>query len=162
MDSGLAAPRPPNDEEEPKGRFDARPRLVAAPAACSRYDAGRRSRVVAAIGHKCGRLSVARSRAAAGRRRRAGRSRGRRFSADGGKLHSFRSRSKSSPIATNSTSQQSAMWCHSFMFTSSRAAEPTKLWPKPVFGVTPLPRTDAAKFERFIEKVRKSVGAAPL
>ena len=36
------------------------------------------------------------------------------------------------------------------------------LWPQPVFGVPPLPRTDAAKFERFVEKVRKSVGAARL
>jgi diadenosine tetraphosphate (Ap4A) HIT family hydrolase len=35
-------------------------------------------------------------------------------------------------------------------------------WPKPVFGVTPLPRADATKFERFVEKVRKRVGAAPL
>ncbi len=36
------------------------------------------------------------------------------------------------------------------------------LWPKPVFGVTPLPRADAAKFERFVEKVGRRVGAAPL
>ena len=36
------------------------------------------------------------------------------------------------------------------------------LWPKPVFGVAPLPRVDAAKFERFVEKIRKRVGAAPL
>ena len=34
------------------------------------------------------------------------------------------------------------------------------LWPKPVFGVTPLPRADAAKFERFVEKVRKKLAAA--
>jgi hypothetical protein len=31
-----------------------------------------------------------------------------------------------------------------------------------VFGVTPLARADAAKFERFVEKVRKKVGAARL
>ncbi len=36
------------------------------------------------------------------------------------------------------------------------------LWPKPVFGVTPLPRANAAKFERFVEKVGRRVGAAPL
>jgi len=28
--------------------------------------------------------------------------------------------------------------------------------------VAPLPRADAAKFERFVEKIRKRVGAAPL
>jgi diadenosine tetraphosphate (Ap4A) HIT family hydrolase len=39
-----------------------------------------------------------------------------------------------------------------------RRADP--LWPKPVFGVTPLPRADPAKFERFVEKIRKKVGAA--
>jgi len=34
------------------------------------------------------------------------------------------------------------------------------LWPKPVFGVTPLPRAKEAAFERFVEKVRKKLGAA--
>ena len=34
------------------------------------------------------------------------------------------------------------------------------LWPKPVFGVTPLPRAKEAAFERFVDKVRKKLGAA--
>ena len=34
------------------------------------------------------------------------------------------------------------------------------LWPKPVFGVSPLPRAKEATFERFVEKVRKKLGAA--
>ena len=34
------------------------------------------------------------------------------------------------------------------------------LWPKPVFGVTPLRRGDAAAFERFVGKVRKKLPAA--
>jgi diadenosine tetraphosphate (Ap4A) HIT family hydrolase len=35
------------------------------------------------------------------------------------------------------------------------------LWPKPVFGVAPLRRGEPAKFERFVEKIRRRVGAAP-
>ena len=34
------------------------------------------------------------------------------------------------------------------------------LWPKPVFGVMPLPRAKDAAFERFVDKVRKKLGAA--
>jgi diadenosine tetraphosphate (Ap4A) HIT family hydrolase len=34
------------------------------------------------------------------------------------------------------------------------------LWPEPVFGVTPLPRAKEAAFERFVDKVRKKLGAA--
>jgi diadenosine tetraphosphate (Ap4A) HIT family hydrolase len=34
------------------------------------------------------------------------------------------------------------------------------LWPKPVFGVTPLRPARDADFERFVGKVRKKVGAA--
>ena len=47
-----------------------------------------------------------------------------------------------------------------FHIVARRKTDP--LWPKPVFGATPLPRADAAKFERFVEKVRKRVGAAQL
>ena len=36
------------------------------------------------------------------------------------------------------------------------------LWPKPVFGVTPLPRAKEAAFERFVDKVRKKLGAAQM
>ena len=47
-----------------------------------------------------------------------------------------------------------------FHIVARRKTDP--LWPKPVFGATLLPRADAAKFERFVEKVRKRVGAAQL
>jgi len=47
-----------------------------------------------------------------------------------------------------------------FHIVARRKTDP--LWPKPVFGTTLLPRADAAKFERFVEKVRKRVGAAQL
>ena len=36
------------------------------------------------------------------------------------------------------------------------------LWPKPVFGVAPLHRGDAAAFERFVGKVRKKLPAAEM
>ena len=34
------------------------------------------------------------------------------------------------------------------------------LWPKPVFGVTPLRRAPEAAFERFVGTIRKKLGAA--
>lgn len=34
------------------------------------------------------------------------------------------------------------------------------LWPKPVFGVTPLRAAKDAEFARFVDKIRKKVGAA--
>ncbi len=38
-----------------------------------------------------------------------------------------------------------------------RVSDP--LWPKPVFGVSPLRRADEAEFARFVAKVRKKVAA---
>jgi diadenosine tetraphosphate (Ap4A) HIT family hydrolase len=38
-----------------------------------------------------------------------------------------------------------------------RASDP--LWPKPIFGVAPLPRATAAEFARFVAKVKKTVAA---
>jgi diadenosine tetraphosphate (Ap4A) HIT family hydrolase len=158
MDSGLATSWRRNDKKK-KGRLNARPAVVAAPA--SRHDACRRSRFVATPGDQCGGypwlILVP---------RRTGVVELADLGSDAFPL--------TAEIGVVSLALKELTRCDKINIAAignvvpqlhvhivaRRKTDP--LWPKPVFGVTPLPRAKEAAFERFVDKVRKKLGAAQM